>query len=228
MSKPAVNGSCALQTELQTDAPVAGTPVVPASGVSFAPATEQVPGDPAGEETLPEPTDRRSSDGAGFDGADRRKNVVDVRTGLNRRVLDIGSPTGLERRRGPGRRRSDDRRSAEEGEMSDEQFEFVMAVDTYKRLNNRPFPSWTEVLEIVKQLGYRKVAASSIRLPNNNGPQRPTNEPVLPGTPNNIGIVFTYVASLVRRGCSCVVTNVAGSVQSICTEKNPSRVRFAG
>jgi hypothetical protein len=44
-----------------------------------------------------------------------------------------------------------------------------MAVDTYKRLNSRPFPSWTEVLEIVKQLGYRKVAASSIRLPNQNG-----------------------------------------------------------
>ena len=53
--------------------------------------------------------------------------------------------------------------------MSDEQFEFVLAIDTYKRLNNRPFPSWTEVLEVVKQLGYRKVAASTIRLPNSNG-----------------------------------------------------------
>ncbi len=42
--------------------------------------------------------------------------------------------------------------------MSPEQFEFIMAVDEYKRLNNRPFPTWTEVLEIVKHLGYRKVA----------------------------------------------------------------------
>ena len=49
--------------------------------------------------------------------------------------------------------------------MTDEQFEFVLAVDTYKRLNNRPFPSWTEILEIVKQLGYRKVEASTIQLP---------------------------------------------------------------
>ncbi len=48
--------------------------------------------------------------------------------------------------------------------MTDEQFEFVLAVDTYKRLNNRPFPTWTEVLEVVKQLGYRKVAASSLTL----------------------------------------------------------------
>jgi hypothetical protein len=66
--------------------------------------------------------------------------------------------TGLERRRGPGRRKSDDRRAAEEGEMTDEQFEFLMAIDTYKRVNKRPFPSWTEVLEILKALGYRRVA----------------------------------------------------------------------
>ena len=110
-----------------------------------------------------------------FGGAEQRKNVVDRRAGLDRRVIDIGAPTGLERRRGPGRRRTDDRRSAEEGEMTDEQFEFVMAIDTYKRLNSRPFPTWTEVLEVVKQLGYRKVAASSINLPNNNG--RATENP---------------------------------------------------
>ena len=48
--------------------------------------------------------------------------------------------------------------------MTDEQFEFVLAIDTYKRLNNRPFPTWTEILEVVKQLGYRKVAASTLSL----------------------------------------------------------------
>ena len=78
-------------------------------------------------------------------GKDRRRNVVDRRL-------------GLDRRRGPGRRRSDERKSAEEGEMSDEQFEFVMAIDEYKRKNTRPFPTWTEVLEVIKALGYRKVA----------------------------------------------------------------------
>ena len=78
-------------------------------------------------------------------GADRRDSVVDRRL-------------GLDRRRGPGRRRSDDRRAAEEGEMTDEQFEFLMAVDKYKRVNNRPFPTWTEVLDVIHALGYRKVA----------------------------------------------------------------------
>jgi hypothetical protein len=42
--------------------------------------------------------------------------------------------------------------------MSDEQFEFLMAIDEYKKQNARPFPTWTEVLEVIKALGYRKVA----------------------------------------------------------------------
>ena len=113
--------------------------------------------------------DRRQSAQGPEDGTERRLNIVERRCSVERRVVDLGSPTGLERRRGPGRRRTDDRRSAEEGEMTDEQFEFVMAIDTYKRLNGRPFPTWTEVLEVVKQLGYRKVAASTIHLPNANG-----------------------------------------------------------
>jgi hypothetical protein len=74
-----------------------------------------------------------------------RRNVVDRRT-------------GLDRRRGPGRRRNEERRSAEEGEMTEEQFEFLSAVNEYKRVNGRPFPTWTEVLDVMKALGYRKVA----------------------------------------------------------------------
>ena len=75
-----------------------------------------------------------------------------------RRKLETDRRTGLERRRGPGRRKCDERRAAEEGEMTDEQFEFLMAIETYKRVNKRPFPTWTEVLEVIKALGYRKVA----------------------------------------------------------------------
>jgi hypothetical protein len=79
---------------------------------------------------------------------DRRSSVVDRRL-------------GLDRRRGPGRRLSDDRKSAEEGQMSDEQFEFLMAIDEYKKANSRPFPTWTEVFEVIKALGYRRVAEPS-------------------------------------------------------------------
>ena len=85
---------------------------------------------------------------------DRRKSVVDTR-------LD----TGLERRRGPGRRRSDFMKSAEEGEMTQEQFLFIKAVDAYKRVNNRPFPTWTEVLEVIRKLGYRKTCEMELDIP---------------------------------------------------------------
>jgi len=78
-------------------------------------------------------------------GKDRRGNVVDRRL-------------GLDRRRGPGRRRSDERKSAEEGQLSDEQLEFLMTIVEYKRKNARPFPTWTEVLEVIRAMGYRKVA----------------------------------------------------------------------
>lgn len=108
----------------------AGSPIPPA---------EPTPGITA-PPIPPAPDDERRG------GPDRRQAVTDRRS-------------GLERRRGPGRRRADTRRTAEEGELSDEQFEFVMAIDEYKRVNRRPFPTWTEVLEVIKYLGYRKVTA---------------------------------------------------------------------
>lgn len=42
--------------------------------------------------------------------------------------------------------------------MGGELLEFVMAIDEYKRANSRPFPSWSEVFEVIRYLGYRKVA----------------------------------------------------------------------
>jgi len=86
------------------------------------------------------------------------QNSTDRRTGEDRRQSVVDRRLGLDRKRGPGRRISDERKSAEEGQMSDEQFEFLMAIDEYKTKNTRPFPTWTEVLEVIKALGYRKVA----------------------------------------------------------------------
>jgi hypothetical protein len=88
------------------------------------------------------------------------QHLIEQRSGKDRRGNVVDRRLGLDRRRGPGIRRSDERKSAEEGQMSDEQFEFLMAIDEYKRKNTRPFPTWTEVLEVIKTLGYRKVAES--------------------------------------------------------------------
>lgn len=114
------------------------------------------------------------------EGPDRRQSVLDRRAGMDRRQMSMEESgyagperrsaterrddTGLERRRGPGRRRSDDRKAAEEGEMTAEQFEFCMAIETYKKVNKRLYPTWTEVLEVVTQLGYRKVEHRTIKL----------------------------------------------------------------
>ena len=95
----------------------------------------------------------------------RREAVVDRRGGLDRRQVEQAlSATNLERRRGPGRRRTDFMRAADEGEMTQEQFMFVMAIDTFKRVNDLTFPTWTDVLEIIRKLGYRKTLASELNL----------------------------------------------------------------
>lgn len=90
---------------------------------------------------------------SGYTGPERRKAAVDRRT-------------GLERRRGAGIRRNEERKSAEEGEMNAEQFEFIMAIETYKKVNRKMYPTWTEVLEVMRQLGYRKVEPREIKLEN--------------------------------------------------------------
>ena len=105
-------------------------------------------------------TDANDTDGREED-SDRR-SVVDRRSGVDRRHLS--DSTNLERRRGPGRRRTDFMRSAEEGEMTQEQFMFVMAIDSFKRVNGLTFPTWTEVLEVIRKLGYRKTMASELNL----------------------------------------------------------------
>jgi hypothetical protein len=131
----------------------------------------------------------------GGQGPDRRQSRADRRTGLDRRQQSAAEAgytgperrkndrrdTGLERRRGPGRRRSDERKSAEEGEMDTAQFELVMAIETYKKVNRRMYPTWTEILEVVRQLGYRKVKPRDITLANVPEPELYTGaDPVAP------------------------------------------------
>lgn len=86
------------------------------------------------------------------------KKFTERRSGLQRRMSVVDRRLGLDRQRGPGKRRSQQRKLAEEGQMSDEQFEFLMAIEEYKKKNTKPFPTWTEVLEVITALGYRKVA----------------------------------------------------------------------
>jgi hypothetical protein len=82
---------------------------------------------------------------------EERRDVVDRRSGLDRRDVEAGQSTNLERRR-------------EEGEMTREQFNFILAIDTFKRVNGKSFPTWTDVLEVIRKLGYRKTMNSELEL----------------------------------------------------------------
>jgi len=43
--------------------------------------------------------------------------------------------------------------------LSTEQLEFIKAIENYKNEKKKLFLSWSEVLDILKNLGYQKVAA---------------------------------------------------------------------
>lgn len=94
--------------------------------------------------------------------ADRRKKP-DRRKGADRRA-------GYDRRAGKDRRRADGRRAEDkeisehrkverrinEYPMTDEELDFIKAVNDYKARYNKPFPTWSEILHILKSLGYRR------------------------------------------------------------------------
>ena len=42
--------------------------------------------------------------------------------------------------------------------LSSEELQFIKAIEKYKSENNKHFLSWTEVLKILKELGYRKTS----------------------------------------------------------------------
>jgi hypothetical protein len=47
--------------------------------------------------------------------------------------------------------------SKKDGTYTEDQIEFLAAIERYKRENRRPFPAWSEVLAVLVSLGYRKV-----------------------------------------------------------------------
>lgn len=87
-----------------------------------------------------------------------RRLVLDRRGDLG----DAGAAfTGTERRTSE-RRKTERRRQIDpttcERDYQPEEVEFMRAMDDYKRRSGRQFPTWSEVLEVIRDLGYRKVA----------------------------------------------------------------------
>ena len=89
---------------------------------------------------------------------DRRSKYARRQPGMDRRRDD--KPVGEERRQGE-RRKSQRRRQIDpttcERDYSVEEIEFMQALDAYKRKNGRMFPTCSEILEVIRSLGYAKL-----------------------------------------------------------------------
>ena len=114
------------------------------------PNTDAKPQGAATPELSPETGERDAVSGTlGFPN-DRRKRNIPV-------AKDRRASNAAEKRRTSERRRLIDPTTCER-DYSDDETEFMKAMDRYKRDNRRPFPTWSEVLEVLRSLGYRRVA----------------------------------------------------------------------
>jgi hypothetical protein len=92
--------------------------------------------------------------------APRRVSKQSVATALDVEVSDDEENRREalpERRTKVERRRQIDPTTCER-DYGDAEVEFMGAMDNYKRRSGRQFPTWSEVLEVLHSLGYRKVA----------------------------------------------------------------------
>jgi hypothetical protein len=94
-----------------------------------------------------------------------KRKAAENHVTLERRTGDRRSATGattpapqLERRQKVNRRRQIDPTTCER-DYSDDEVEFMNALDLYKRKSGRMFPTCSEVLEVIRGLGYAKPTA---------------------------------------------------------------------
>ena len=92
---------------------------------------------------------------------DRRRNTIERRARKFHRH-DESTETSSEQPEINDRRKQERRRQIDpttcERDYSLNEVEFMRAMDDYKRKSGRPFPTWSEVLEVLMSLGYRKIA----------------------------------------------------------------------
>jgi hypothetical protein len=94
---------------------------------------------------------------------DRRAKKTERRT-KDRRVNEV--PVAVERRQVERREKVARRRQIDpttcEREYSDEEINFMQAMDAYKRKNGRMFPTCSEILEVIRELGYVKLPVTAV------------------------------------------------------------------
>lgn len=126
--------------------PLAPRPSSPGDGDA---APEAAPGaeGAAGESALPDP-----------DAPIVERRARPERRGPDRRRTSVPVPD--DRRKGTDRRAQADRRDqgkrAGEYDLDADTLEFIAAVNRFKEASGKPFPTWSELLGILRDLGYEK------------------------------------------------------------------------
>ncbi len=90
------------------------------------------------------------------------KKVVELdRRNKNTERRQENAPVASERRQSKVARRRQIDPTTCERDYSNEEIEFMHALDAYKRANGRMFPTCSEILEVIRALGYMRVMESS-------------------------------------------------------------------
>jgi len=103
-------------------------------------------------------TKKQTSPGSASVTVDRRTRADRRRGGKGHSEKVAGDDSGepkLERRKKVNRRRQIDPTTCERDYTEDE-VEFMRALDSYKRTSGRMFPTCSELLEVLRGLGYQK------------------------------------------------------------------------
>lgn len=90
------------------------------------------------------------------DGGDSSANELDKSPEWVDRRATERARRASEARQASGRRRNVDPTTCEKS-YSDEELEFMRAMEDYKHSSGRMFPTWSEVLEVLRALGYEKL-----------------------------------------------------------------------
>ena len=108
---------------------------------------------------------------------DREEHEEDEQTSCRDHEVDEADPGSDQSRNGPidgpreqatraanarqksGRRRFVDPTTSER-EYTEAEMEFMLAMNEYKQQSGRMFPTWSEVLEVLRSLGYEKITST--------------------------------------------------------------------
>ena len=124
---------------------------------------------------------------------DKRRGRDERRAGEERRKRDVGPPQGQQDQRLADRRTGMDRRrphlhyeeltqhprperNINDYPLSTDELEFINAINDYKSKFGRPFPTWSEILHVLRTLGYIRLDAD-IPLPPGVSPDAPAMIP---------------------------------------------------